>query len=125
MTALGVTVADAERLGVRRSLEPRGALPHISRRLDATLPANAYEVELAAEMLAIDATRTLPTVRRRSGADPEAMAELITTIVADHGKHQNPVTGSGGVVLGRVTNVGTAPSWTTSPRASSSCRSPR
>lgn len=107
MTALGVTGADAERLGVHRSLEPRGALPHISRRLDAALPANAYEVELAAEMLAIDAT-SFADIRRRGGADPQAMAEVITTIVADHGKHQNPVTGSGGVVLGRVTNVGTA-----------------
>lgn len=105
MTALGVTVADADRLGVHRSLEPAGALPHIARRLDAALPANAYEAELAAEMLAIDAT-SFADIRRRGGADPEAMAELILTIVTDHGKHQNPVTGSGGVVLGRVTAVG-------------------
>lgn len=105
MTALGVTVADAERLGVHRSLEPPGALPHIARRLDATLPANTYEVELAAEMLAIDAT-SFADIRRRGGGNPEAMADLITTIAADHGKHQNPVTGSGGVVLGRVTSVG-------------------
>jgi L-erythro-3,5-diaminohexanoate dehydrogenase len=36
------------------------------------------------------------------------MAALIATIVAEHGKLQNPVTGSGGVVLGRVTVVGAA-----------------
>jgi L-erythro-3,5-diaminohexanoate dehydrogenase len=105
VTVLGTTVGDAERLGVHRSLEPPGALPHIARRLDAALPANAYEAELAAEMLAIDAT-SFADIRRRSGGDPEAMADLIRSIVAEHGKHQNPVTGSGGVVLGRVTSVG-------------------
>lgn len=105
MTVLHADVGDAARLGVHRSLEPPGALAHIAARLNAALPANAYEAELAAEMLAIDAT-SFADIRRRGGGDPEAMAELIGTIVAEHGKLQNPVTGSGGVVLGRVTTVG-------------------
>ena len=105
MTVLRADVSDAARLGVHRSLEPRGALAHIARRLDAALPANAYEAELTAEMLAIDST-SFADIRRRGAGDPEAMAELIRTIVAEHGKLQNPVTGSGGVVLGRVTTVG-------------------
>jgi len=104
--ALEPNVLDASRLGVHRSLEPRGALPHIARRVDAASPANAYEVELAAEMLAIDAT-SFDEIRRASTGDPEAMADRITTIVSEHGKLQNPVTASGGVVLGRVTKVGT------------------
>ena len=58
-------------------------------------------------MLAIDAT-SFADIRRRGDADPEAMAALIAAIVAEHGKLQNPVTGSGGVVLGRVTAVGAA-----------------
>jgi L-erythro-3,5-diaminohexanoate dehydrogenase len=105
VTALKASIGDAARLGVHRSVEPAGALPHIARRLDATLGANEYEVELAAEMLAIDAT-SFADIRRRSAEDPEAMAALIKAIVAEHGKLQNPVTGSGGVVLGRVTTVG-------------------
>jgi L-erythro-3,5-diaminohexanoate dehydrogenase len=107
VTLLSPNIRDAARLGVHRSLEPPGALPHIARRLDAVLPANEYEVELAAEMLAIDAT-SFADIRRRCGADAEAMAALIAGIVAEHGKLQNPVTGSGGVVLGRVTAVGDA-----------------
>lgn len=107
MTLLSPHVRDPARLGVHRSLEPPGALPHIARRLDAALPANEYEVELAAEMLAIDAT-SFADIRRRSGSEPEAMAALIAEIVSEHGKLQNPVTGSGGVVLGRVTAVGAA-----------------
>lgn len=107
MTALNANVRDASRLGIHRSLEPPGALPHIARRLDAALPANEYEVELAAEMLAIDAT-SFADIRRRSAGDPAAMVKIITAIVTEHGKLQNPVTGSGGVVLGRVTTVGAA-----------------
>jgi L-erythro-3,5-diaminohexanoate dehydrogenase len=107
VTLLSPHVRDPARLGVHRSLEPPGALPHIARRLDAALPANEYEVELAAEMLAIDAT-SFADIRRRSGSEPDAMAALIAGIVSEHGKLQNPVTGSGGVVLGRVTAVGEA-----------------
>lgn len=107
VSALAVDVRDPARLGVHRSLEPTGALPHIARRLDATTAANDHEAEVAVEMLAIDAT-SFADIRRRAGADPERMGALITGIVAEHGKLQNPVTGSGGVALGRVTSVGRA-----------------
>jgi L-erythro-3,5-diaminohexanoate dehydrogenase len=107
VTVLGASVGDAARLGVQRSIEPRGALPHIARRLDAASAANEYEAELAVEMLAIDAT-SFADIRRRGAGDPEAMARLIQSMVSEHGKLQNPVTGSGGVVLGRVTAVGAA-----------------
>ena len=96
---------DAERLGVHRSREPRGALLHIARVLDATAPINPYEAELDVEMLAIDAT-SFADIRRRCDVDPDAMAEAISAIVAERGKLQNPRTGSGGVALGRVRAVG-------------------
>ena len=41
--------AEAGRLGVQRSLDPPGALPHIARVLDAGSPGNEYEPELEAE----------------------------------------------------------------------------
>lgn len=107
MTVLGTDIGDAARLGIHRSLEPPGALPHIARRLDAALEANEYEVELAVEMLAVDAT-SFADIRRRGGGDAEAMASIIAGIVAEHGKLQNPATGSGGVALGLVTAVGEA-----------------
>jgi L-erythro-3,5-diaminohexanoate dehydrogenase len=107
VTLLMTGARDAERIGVHRSLEPRGALPHIARRLDAALAANDHEAELAVEGLAVDAT-SFSDIRRRAGGDPEVMAGLIADIVAQHGKLQNPVTGSGGVALGRVTAVGQA-----------------
>jgi L-erythro-3,5-diaminohexanoate dehydrogenase len=105
VTALAFDALDPARLGVHRSREPRGALPHIARVLDAATPINEHELELDVEMLAIDAT-SFGDIRRRSGGDPEEMARAITEIVATRGKLQNPRTGSGGVVLGRVRSVG-------------------
>ena len=81
---------------MQRSLEPPGALPHIARVLDAASPANEYEAELDVETLAVDAT-SFAAIRRRSDGDPERMAATIAEIVAEHGKLQNPWTGSGGV----------------------------
>jgi L-erythro-3,5-diaminohexanoate dehydrogenase len=107
VSALSLDVRDPARLGVHRSLDPPGALPHIARRLDAGLGANEHEAELAVQRLAVDAT-SFADIRRRGDGEPEAMAALIADIVTEHGKLQNPVTGSGGVALGRVTAVGQA-----------------
>ena len=105
MTALAFDGLSADRLGVHRSRDPRGALPHIARVLDATAAINEHEAEIDVEMLAIDAT-SYADIRRRSGADPEEMGRAIAAIVAERGKMQNPATGSGGVALGRVRSVG-------------------
>jgi L-erythro-3,5-diaminohexanoate dehydrogenase len=96
---------DRDLLGVGRSLEPAGALPHIASRLDATSGPTAWEIALDVELLAVDAT-SFAALRERAGADPERMGELIKSIVAERGKLQNPWTGSGGVVMGRVAQVG-------------------
>jgi L-erythro-3,5-diaminohexanoate dehydrogenase len=103
--ALDTWSADAARLGVHRSLDPPGALPHIARVLDAASPGNEHEAELEVQTLAVDAT-SFGEIRRRSAGDPERMAQTIRAIVAERGKLQNPWTGSGGVLLGRVTSVG-------------------
>src|SRR5262249_56758267 len=42
------------------------------------------------------------------GGDPDRIARRILEIVAERGKLQNPVTGSGGMLLGRVTWIGAA-----------------
>jgi L-erythro-3,5-diaminohexanoate dehydrogenase len=96
---------NAPLLGVHRALEPAGALPHIARRVDAAAPANAYEAELDVEWLNVDAT-SYRAIRERCDSDPERMAATLEEIVADRGKLQNPWTGSGGILVGRVARVG-------------------
>jgi L-erythro-3,5-diaminohexanoate dehydrogenase len=97
--------ADAGLLGVERALEPPGALPHIARRLDAAAPIGPEEAELAVEALNVDAT-SYKAIRERCDGDPDRMAERIAAIVRERGKLQNPWTGSGGILAGRVTAVG-------------------
>jgi L-erythro-3,5-diaminohexanoate dehydrogenase len=96
---------DPEVTGVHRSKVPAGALLHIATSVDAASGPNPFEFSLDVELLNIDAS-SYRVIRERSGGDRRAMAELIRQIVAEHGKLQNPWTGSGGVLLGRVDQVG-------------------
>jgi L-erythro-3,5-diaminohexanoate dehydrogenase len=91
--------------GGHRSMEPAGALPHLATRLDADAPLGAHEAFLDVELLNIDAT-SYRVIRDRAGADPVRMAALVREVVADRGKLQNPWTGSGGVLVGRVDEAG-------------------
>jgi len=95
----------AQRLGADRVISPAGALPQPAERLDAAGPARPFEFELAVERLCLDST-SFRSIRERSGADPARMAASILEIVSTRGKMHNPVTDSGGVALGTVTDVG-------------------
>ena len=97
--------ASAAVLGVRRALEPPGALPHSARVLDAAAPIVPEEAELAVEALNVDAT-SYKVIRERCDGDPARMADCIAAIVRERGKLQNPWTGSGGILAGRITAVG-------------------
>ena len=45
-------------------------------------------------------------IKQFCGADPERMEELILSIVQERGKLQNPVTGSGAMLIGTVKEIG-------------------
>ena len=94
-----------EALGTARVLEPPGALPQGALRLDSALPVQPYEVELAVDMLAVDSTSFRQLVESND-RDAGRVGEAILRIVAERGKMQNPVTGSGGILTGTVAGVG-------------------
>jgi len=97
----------ADRLGARRVLEPRGALPQAARRLDARLAMQPDEIEVEVEMLALDST-SFRQIAESGDHDPARIADAILQTVADRGKMHNPVTGSGGILTGVVRDVGEA-----------------
>jgi L-erythro-3,5-diaminohexanoate dehydrogenase len=97
----------AERFGAHRVLAPAGALPQAADRLDATSPVRASELELDVELLNLDST-SHRQIAEASGGDAGAMAAHIAEIVAAHGKMHNPVTGSGGILVGRARAAGPA-----------------
>jgi L-erythro-3,5-diaminohexanoate dehydrogenase len=94
-----------ERLGVHRSIEPQGVLPQQARVLDPLSPLRPDEFAVDVEYLNIDSA-SWHQLRRECDEDAGAMADKISTIVAERGKMQNPTTGSGGMFVGRVSEVG-------------------
>jgi L-erythro-3,5-diaminohexanoate dehydrogenase len=94
-----------EALGTRRVLEPPGALPQAAQRLDATLPMQPYEIEVAVDTLCVDSTSFRQLVEA-GDRDPVKVGEAVRRIVAGRGKMHNPATGSGGILTGTVRGVG-------------------
>jgi len=93
--------------GTHRVLSPAGALPQAAERLDNTTAMQDNELLIAVETLNVDSA-SFHQIKDACGSDPAKMAEMILDIVRHRGKLQNPVTGSGGMLLGTVKSVGPA-----------------
>ena len=94
-----------ERFGTHRSIDPIGVLPQQARVLDAASPLTSEELAIDVEYLNIDSA-SWHQLREACASDPERMKAAILEIVAERGKMQNPVTGSGGMLVGRVSELG-------------------
>jgi L-erythro-3,5-diaminohexanoate dehydrogenase len=92
-------------LGVHRVLEPTGVLPQAARILDADPVIGPDEVRIAVERLNLDAA-SYRQLSESCGGDGAAVRAAVLAIVAERGKMQNPVTGSGGMLIGVVDAVG-------------------
>ncbi|PWR25223.1 L-erythro-3,5-diaminohexanoate dehydrogenase [Zavarzinia aquatilis] len=82
-----------------------GLLPQPAPRLDTALPMQANELEIEVECLNLDSS-SMRQIAESCGGDRAAIAARIAGIVRERGKMHNPVTGSGGVLVGRVVAVG-------------------
>ena len=94
-------------LGLHRVLEPAGVLPQAAWRLDADPAIWPDEVRVAVDRLNLDAA-SFRQLRESTGGSAEAMRGAVLDIVAERGKMQNPVTGSGGMLTGVVDEAGPA-----------------
>jgi hypothetical protein len=92
-------------LGVHRVLEPAGVLPQAAGRLDADPRIGPDEVRIAVERLNLDAA-SFRQLAEAHGGDGQAVRAAVVGIVAERGKMQNPVTGSGGMLIGVVEEAG-------------------
>ena len=112
MTRGQTTRGGASPIGLHRVLEPAGVLPQAAWRLDATPELYDDEVRLRVERLNLDAAsfRQLREAHPADGGgvDGEAVRREVLEIVATRGKMHNPVTGSGGMLVGVVDEVGPA-----------------
>ncbi len=94
-------------VGLHRVLEPAGALPQAATRLDDNPEIGTDEVRLRVERLNLDAASFRQLATKHDG-DGDAVRREVLEIVAARGKMQNPVTGSGGMLVGVVDEVGAA-----------------
>src|SRR5262249_39375107 len=100
-------------LGLHRVIEPAGALPQAAWRLDPNPELWPDEARGRVDRLNLDAaafrqlTEAAAEHKNGGGADLAAvLREAVLGIVAERGKMQNPVTGSGGMLTGVVEEVG-------------------
>jgi L-erythro-3,5-diaminohexanoate dehydrogenase len=96
-------------VGTHRVLAPAGALPQSAERLDTRREIWDDEVRVRVRRLNLDAAsyRQLAGKHTVDGlVDGEAVRDEVLTIVGERGKMHNPVTGSGGMLVGVVEEVG-------------------
>jgi L-erythro-3,5-diaminohexanoate dehydrogenase len=90
---------------LHRVIEPAGVLPQAAWRLDPDPEIWPDEVLIDVERLNLDAA-SFRQLRESTGGDQAALRAAVLGIVADRGKMQNPVTGSGGMLTGVVREAG-------------------
>jgi len=90
--------------GLNRVVGEPGVLPQRAKKLDPSLPLRAGEVLIDVDSLNIDAA-SFKQLKDAAGGDPTKIATAVEAIVKERGKMQNPVTQSGGMLIGRVREV--------------------
>jgi Threonine dehydrogenase and related Zn-dependent dehydrogenases len=94
--------------GTHRVIEPKGVLPQPANKVDNNMD-EIYDNEILIDVqtLNIDSA-SFTDIAARANHDPEKIKEIMFDIVAKQGKHRNPWTGSGGMLLGKVEKIGDA-----------------
>ncbi len=98
-------MAELDPYGLRRVVKPKGALPQRAEVLDPRLPLGPDELSIDVQHLNVDAA-SFRQIEKEQEGDDERIAARVMGIVRERGKLQNPVTGSGGMLIGRVAEVG-------------------
>lgn len=94
--------------GTHRVISPKGVLPQPADKLDNNMD-EIYDNEILIDVqtLNIDSA-SFTQISNQAGGDKAKIAEIMLDIVEKQGKHRNPVTGSGGILLGTVEKIGDA-----------------
>jgi L-erythro-3,5-diaminohexanoate dehydrogenase len=103
----GSTTLTESPFGVHRVLEPLGVLPYQATQLEAHSALRPHEARISVEALNLDSA-SFVQLKLAANGDLEALKREVLAIVAQRGKMHNPTTGSGGVLIGNVAEVGSA-----------------
>src|SRR4051794_6855109 len=92
-------------VGLHRVITPAGVLPQAADRLDASPTVGPDEVRVRVERLNLDAA-SFRQLADKHGGNGDAVRAEVLEIIDRRGKMHNPVTGSGGMLIGTVDAVG-------------------
>jgi L-erythro-3,5-diaminohexanoate dehydrogenase len=95
------------RFGTHRVIEPQGTLPQPAHRIDNAMRVHHNEMLIDVKTLNIDSA-SFTQIKQACQSDVGKMEAMIMAIVNERGKMQNPVTGSGGMLIGVVKEIGPA-----------------
>jgi L-erythro-3,5-diaminohexanoate dehydrogenase len=105
-----MAVRQSDPTGLHRVLDHAVVLPQAAERLDTRRDLWPDEVRIRVQRLNLDAASYRQLERTHTAADGRVDTAAIRTavldIVAARGKMQNPETGSGGMLVGTVEEVG-------------------
>ncbi len=93
--------------GIHRVLEPQGVLPQGAWKIDNHMEIWDNEILIQVSALNIDAA-SFTQIKTQAEGDLAKIEAAVRSIVAQRGKHHNPVTGSGGMLIGTVLQIGPA-----------------
>jgi L-erythro-3,5-diaminohexanoate dehydrogenase len=82
-------------------------MPQTATKIDNNMEIYDNEILIDVKTLNIDSA-SFTQIEKQAGGVEEKIGEIMLGIVAEKGKHQNPVTGSGGMLIGVVEKIGPA-----------------
>jgi len=91
--------------GTHRVIEPKGTLPQPAFKISNDMTIFDNEILINVDYLNIDSA-SFTQLKEEAGGDIEKIKSKIFEIVQERGKMQNPVTGSGGMLIGKVEKIG-------------------
>jgi L-erythro-3,5-diaminohexanoate dehydrogenase len=92
--------------GTHRVIEPKGVLTQAAYKIDNDME-KLYSNEIVCDVISLNIdSASFTQIEEACGGDEKKIGEMILGIVAERGKQQNPVTGSGGMFIGRVAYIG-------------------
>ena len=95
------------KFGTHRSIDPKGGLPQPAQRIDNTMEIYDNEILIDVKTLNIDSA-SFTQIEKQAEGDVKKIEEIMLGIIETRGKHHNPVTGSGGMLIGEVKEIGPA-----------------
>lgn len=96
------------RLGVHRVIEPKGVLPQPAWKIDNNMD-EIYDNEILLDVIRLNIdSASFHQIVSEVGKDEEKVKAKMLSIVNERGKHHNPITGSGGMLIAKVEKIGPA-----------------